>query len=189
MERVFLRQYPHHEIGAHLFGTVGEMTEKQLKDPRYRDVELGDRVGQSGIELPVRPLPARQERRQPRPGRRAREPASGELSVRRSRCRASQLRLSIDLDVQEAGQQALAGGTGRGAFVVMDVHSGEVLGLGSQPVLRPERLLEGHQQPDYKRLYDPDNGAPLTNRAIQGGYPDRLHVQAGHRHRGARERA
>ena len=50
VERVFLRQYPHHTIGAHLFGTVGEVTKEQLEDERYRGVDLGDRVGQSGIE-------------------------------------------------------------------------------------------------------------------------------------------
>src|SRR3954465_10715389 len=49
-ERVFLRQYPHHQIGAHLFGTVGEVTKEELKDARYHGVGLGDRVGQSGIE-------------------------------------------------------------------------------------------------------------------------------------------
>src|SRR5688500_1149871 len=51
VERVFLRKYPHNEIGAHLFGTIGEVTEKQLDLPRYSDVTLGDRVGQSGIEF------------------------------------------------------------------------------------------------------------------------------------------
>src|SRR5204862_4759258 len=50
VERVFLRQYPHHVIGAHLFGTVGEVTKEELKDPRYHGVSLGDRVGQAGIE-------------------------------------------------------------------------------------------------------------------------------------------
>src|SRR5687767_10302716 len=50
IERVFLREYPHSEIGAHLFGTVGEVTKVQLEDERYRGVQLGDRVGQSGIE-------------------------------------------------------------------------------------------------------------------------------------------
>src|SRR5215218_6441206 len=50
VERVFLRRYPHDEVGAHLFGTVGEVTSEQLKEPTYRGAELGDRVGQSGVE-------------------------------------------------------------------------------------------------------------------------------------------
>ena len=32
-------------------------------------------------------------------------------------------------------------------------------------------FAKGIRQSDFKRLTDPDNGAPLTNRAIQGGYP------------------
>src|SRR5205085_10562432 len=46
VEEVFLREYPHHEIGAHLFGTVGEITRAELKEQRYHGVPMGDRVGQ-----------------------------------------------------------------------------------------------------------------------------------------------
>ena len=83
-----------------------------------------------------------------------------------------QLRLSVDLDVQGAGQQAL-GGAGKGAFVVMDVDNGEVLALGSSPVVRPERVLEGRsRKSDYEapRLARTTASRSL-NRAIQGGYP------------------
>ena len=51
IEPVFLREYPHGEVGAHLFGYVGEVTQEQLDDdPHYTDVALGDRVGKAGIE-------------------------------------------------------------------------------------------------------------------------------------------
>jgi penicillin-binding protein 2 len=169
VERVFLRSYPHHDIGAHLFGTVGELNAKQEKDPRYRDVDLGDRVGQTGIELQYdRYLRGRNG------ASRLQVDAMGNLNRRlnkRDPKQGRQLRLSVDLDVQEAGQEALAGGTGRGAFAVMDVKSGEVLGLGSQPSFDPNIFSKGIKQRDYARLLDEDNGAPLTNRAIQGGYP------------------
>ena len=49
-ESEFLREYPHGSVGAHLFGQVGEVTAKQLKELRFGDVEMGDRVGQAGIE-------------------------------------------------------------------------------------------------------------------------------------------
>ncbi len=74
VEQVFLRDYPHHEIGAHLFGTVGEVSAEELKETRFRGVESGDRVGKSGIELRVRQLPARDQRRESRAGGRARQP-------------------------------------------------------------------------------------------------------------------
>jgi penicillin-binding protein 2 len=169
VERVFLRFYPHHEIGAHLFGTVGEMTAEQRKDPRYRDVDLGDRVGQSGIELQYdRFLRGRNGATQ------VQVDALGNLNRRleaKEAHQGSQLRLSVDLDVQEAGQEALAGGTGRGAFAVMDIKSGAVLGLGSDPSYDPNIFSKGIKASDWKRINDEDNGAPITNRAIQGGYP------------------
>jgi penicillin-binding protein 2 len=169
VERVFLREYPHREIGAHLFGYVTEVTGKQMKDERYRGVDLGDRVGQSGIEYQYDRF------------LRGRNGASSvqvdalgnlnrELSVRRPQ-QGRQLRLSIDLDLQRVGQQALAGGTGRGAFVVMNVNDGEILALGSQPSFDPNIFSKVIRQADLDRLGDEDNGAPLANRATQGLYP------------------
>jgi penicillin-binding protein 2 len=169
VERVFLREYPHGEIGAHLFGTVGEVSQEQLDDPRYSDVELGDRVGRSGIEAEYdRFLRGRNG------ASRVQVDALGNLNRRlssREPEQGRQLRLSVDVDVQTAGQQALAGGTGRGAFAVMDVKTGEVLGLGSQPSFDPNVFAKTIRQSDYERLSADENGAPLTNRATQGGYP------------------
>ena len=169
VERVFLRQYPHRELGAHLFGTVGEVTKEQLEDERYRGVAIGDRVGQSGIEYQYdRFLRGRNG------ASRVQVDALGnlnrELSVRKPQP-GRQLRLSIDLDVQRAGQQALATGTGRGAFVVMNVNDGEIVALGSQPSFDPNIFSRVIRERDLKRLNDEDLGQPLANRATQGLYP------------------
>src|SRR3954451_11879821 len=168
-ERVFLRQYPHHEIGAHLFGTVGEVTKEQLKDERHRGVDLGDRVGQSGIEYQYdRFLRGRNGASRVQVD--ALGKLKGELSVREPQ-QGRQLRLSVDMNVQKAGQDALGGGTGKGAFVVMNVRNGEVVAMGSQPSFDPNIFSKVIKPSDYKRLSDPNNGAPLSNRAIQGLYP------------------
>jgi penicillin-binding protein 2 len=169
VERVFLRQYPHRQTGAHLFGTVGEVTKDQLKDQRYRSVALGDRVGQSGIEYEYdRFLRGRNGASRVQVD--AMGNLKGELSVRQPQ-QGRQLRLSVDLDVQRVGQQAVSGGTGRGAFVVMNVQNGEVVALGSQPSFDPNIFSKVVRASDYKRLSDPENGAPLSNRATQGLYP------------------
>jgi penicillin-binding protein 2 len=169
IERVFLRQYPHHEVGAHLFGTVGEVTAEQLDTERYHGVDMGDRVGQSGIEAAYdRFLRGRNG------ATRVQVDALGnlsrELATRQPR-QGRQLRLSVDLDVQRVGQEALASGTGAGAFAVMDVRNGEVLALGSQPSFDPNIFAKAVRQSDYKRLNSEAYGKPLFNRAIQGGYP------------------
>jgi penicillin-binding protein 2 len=169
IEPVFLREYPHREIGAHLFGHLGEASKEDLGDPQFEGVEMGDRIGKAGIE---------QEYDSVLRGRngatRLKVDALGNLKGRletEQPVQGKQLRLALDLDVQRAGQAALAGGTGLGAFAVMDIHNGEVLGLGSNPSFDPNLFAEVVRESDYKALTDKDNGAPLTNRAVAGGYP------------------
>jgi penicillin-binding protein 2 len=169
IEPVFLREYPHREIGAHLFGHLGEASKEDLDDPQFEGVEMGDRIGKAGIE---------QEYDSVLRGRngatRVKVDALGNLQgyLRKENPeQGRQLRLALDLDVQRTGQAALAGGTGLGAFAVMDIHNGEVLGLGSNPSFDPNLFAEVVRESDYKALTAEDNGAPLTNRAVAGGYP------------------
>jgi len=169
VEPVFLREYPHGEIGAHLFGYVGEVSEGELDDPSFSDVEMGDRVGKAGIEQEYDRF-----LRGDGGATRVQVDALGNFTRylhRKQPKQGKQLRLSLDLDVQEVGQRALEGGTGKGAFAVMDVNSGEVLGLGSQPSYDPNLFAKVVRASDYKRLTADETGAPLTNRAVAGGYP------------------
>jgi penicillin-binding protein 2 len=168
-EREFLRLYPHGEIGAHLFGQVGEVSRQQLRDERYNGVEMGDRVGQAGIEAEYdRFLRGRNG------AARVEVDALGHLTKtldRKPTVQGSQLRLSLDLDVQRVAQQALAGGTGKGAFAVMNVQNGEVLALGSQPSFDPNIFTKPISQKKLNSLSSEELGKPLFDRAIQGGYP------------------
>ncbi len=104
----------------------------------------------------------------------------GQLRNRRPE-QGRQLRLSLDLGVQEAGQQALGGA--RGAFAVMNVRDGEVLALGSSPSFDPNQFSKvlppvGVQAPDVEG----ERRAADQPRHL-GGLSHRLHVQADHRHR------
>jgi penicillin-binding protein 2 len=169
IEPVFLREYPHEEIGAHLFGHLGEATKEDLEDPQLGGVEMGDRIGKAGVEQHYDNF-----LRGRNGATRVTVDAMGNLKgylKKRDPEQGKQLRLSLDLDVQRAGQAALAGGTGLGAFGVMDVNNGEVLALGSHPSFDPNLFAEVVRESDYKALTAEDNGAPLTNRAISGGYP------------------
>jgi penicillin-binding protein 2 len=168
-ESEFLRYYPHGVIGAHLFGQVGEVSPHELKDPAYNGVSMGDRVGQAGIEaeydhyLRGRNGAARVE-----------VDALGNLTKtlgRRQPIQGEQLRLSLDLNVQKVAQQALEGGTGRGAFAVMNVQNGEVVALGSQPSFDPNIFTKPISQKKLDALSSEELGKPLFDRAIQGGYP------------------
>ena len=161
--------------------TSARSARRSSRTARFRGVEQGDRVGKSGIE-------SEYDRflRGINGASRVQVDALGNLKrtlTRREPRQGRQLRLSIDLDVQQAGQEALASGTGKGAFVVMDINNGEVLALGSAPSFDPNVFAKAITTADYKRLTSEENGEPLVNRAIQGGYPDRLDVQARDRRR------
>ena len=167
VEQVFFRSYPHKDVGAHLFGTVGPVTAEQLKKKRYRGVQMNDRVGQSGIESSydryLRGVDGADRVQVDALGT-----LRGELTKRAPKS-GQQLRLAVDFGVQQVGQQALAGR--RGAFVAMDIHTGEVRALGSEPSFDPNVFAKTIKQSDYDRLTSEANGAPLANRAIQGAYP------------------
>ena len=171
VQRVFVRRYPHGTLAAHLFGNVGEVDEKELKEARYRRLEPGDTIGKDGIEyqydevlrgtagltrIQVDSLG------QPTPGGQLSvvEPAPGE-----------NLRLTIDGDLQEAGDAALAGQGLAGAYVAMDVRSGQVLAMGSNPTFDPVVFTRPLTQAQVDELYRDPVLSPLTNRAIAGLYP------------------
>ncbi|HKP21190.1 MAG TPA: penicillin-binding protein 2 [Thermoleophilaceae bacterium] len=164
-----LREYPHGVVGAHLFGTVGEVSPEELKDPRFNGVSMGDRVGKQGLEAEYdRYLRGRNG------AARVEVDALGRLTNTLDRKRpiqGQQLRLSLDLNVQRVAQQALAGGTGRGAFAVMNVQNGEVVALGSQPSFDPNIFSKPISQKKLDALSSEELGKPLFDRAIQGGYP------------------
>jgi penicillin-binding protein 2 len=171
VQRVFVRRYPHGAFAAHILGNVGEVTEEQLKERRYRGLEPGDEIGQDGVEdtydryLRGRPGITRiQVDAFGQPTRRGR-------LVSKPPVPGDDLRLSIDSDVQAAGEAALAGRGLPGGFVTMDVHDGEILGLGSFPTFDPSVFTKPLTQSQVDALYRDPISAPLTDRAIAGLYP------------------
>ena len=168
-ESEFLRLYPHSLVGAHIFGQVGEVSPDELKDPRFNGVSMGDRVGKAGLEYEYdRYL------RGVNGAAKVEVDALGNLTktLRREQPKqGQQLRLSLDLNVQTVAQQALAGGTGKGAFAVMNVQNGEVLALGSQPSFDPNIFSKPISQRKLDALRSEALGNPLFDRAVQGGYP------------------
>jgi cell division protein FtsI/penicillin-binding protein 2 len=88
------------------------------------------------------------------------------------------LKTSLDLKLQQTGQQSLAhslssnaaGGAG-GAFVAMDPQNGQVYGMGSLPSFDPSVLTKPISKPAYNRLYGPATSDPQKNRAIDDLYP------------------
>ncbi len=177
--RVFLRSYPHKELAAQIFGTVGEISPDEIKQSRFRDVKQGTIVGKGGLEYTYdRYLRGKAG------ATRIQVDAFGRPKgtfPERLPVQGKQLKLSLDLDLQRAGQQAMSEAAGipitdgeknrGGAFVAMDPRNGEVLAMGSYPSFDPNIFAKPLKQSTFNKLNSEENGQPLVDRAVNGLYP------------------
>lgn len=167
---VYLREYPNEEIGAQLYGNIGEINPDQIGSERYRGVKSGSLVGQGGLERTYDRYLRGQDGEERIFVNAAGQPI-GSTRTRRGQP-GRQLRTSIDLKLQEVAQRSLsvAGGGKPGAFVAMDPYTGEVFAMGSAPTFDPNDLTGSLTQKRFEELYGDESGAPLTNRAVSSQY-------------------
>lgn len=169
INRVFVRRYPEDVRAAHLLGSVGEVTGEELKSPQGAGLEAGDTLGKAGIEQQydahLRGEPGLTRVQVDSRGR-----IKGQLASKTPEPGDS-LRLTIDPEVQAAGESALLDVGLPGAFVALDVNDGEVLGMGSNPTFDPDIFTRPLTPREAKNLWDEDLDAPMFNRAIAGAYP------------------
>lgn len=169
INRVFVRRYPEGFRAAHLLGSVGEVTADDLEDPVNQGLEPGDALGKAGIEQTYDET-LRGDNGLTRIQVDSLGRIKGELQSEIPEPGDS-LRLTINPDVQAAGEAALSSIGLPGAFVTMDVNNGEVLGMASNPTFDPSIFTRPLSQEQVDSLWDEDQGAPMFNRAIGGAYP------------------
>jgi penicillin-binding protein 2 len=169
-QRVFVRDYPDGALAAHIFGSVGEITKEQLEEPRFRGLQPGDEIGQDGVEDTydrfLRGQPGLTRVQVDAFG----EPTPNGHLVTKPPSPGDSLKLSIDEKVQAAGEAALAERGLPGGFITMDVHNGEILGLGSFPTFEPALFTQTLTQKQVDETYR-NPSAPLLDRATAGLYP------------------
>lgn len=181
VEKLYLRSYPHKTLGAQLFGTLREISRDELKKKIYRGVSPGTRIGKDGIEehydrylrgtdgytrVVINALGTRDDTRAVT----RREPKQGQ-----------RLRLTLDLSLERAANDALKQGIAAananghpakaGAYVAMDPTNGEILALGSYPSFDANLFAKPLSQKRFDALNSEKEGAPLFNRAIAAAYP------------------
>ena len=180
------RVYPKGKMAAHVLGYTGGVTEREMarseiaaeKDPKARRLRFDDNVGKIGVEdfydatlagtsgsamyeVDARSQPTRRLDTIP-------EKAGNTLV------------LTIDAKLQEAAEKALAGASNSGAAVAIDVRTGEILALASNPNFDPNvfslsrrdprrqselrRLLESGTANNKRKKY-------FYNRAVTSHYP------------------
>ncbi|HEY2766789.1 MAG TPA: penicillin-binding transpeptidase domain-containing protein [Solirubrobacteraceae bacterium] len=185
-EPVSIRDYRYGELAAQIFGYVGQVGEAQLKRPGFKGVKQGTIVGQAGLEYYydryLRGTPGEQpvqvnSENHVVPTKRPIVPPQAGYS----------LRLTLDLGLQREGEVALRRGVelahglghpGSGAaFVAMDPRNGQIYAMGSYPSFDPNRLTKPVTKHELEEIEQrgvssgPDQPAPFTDRAVEGGYP------------------
>ena len=77
---------------------------------------------------------------------------------------------TLDLKWQKLAEETLRNGCRRGAFVVLDVITGEVLVMASRPSFDLNTFIPGISEKGFQALQD-DPAQPLFGRAFQSAYP------------------
>src|SRR5579864_5195162 len=158
------RLYPKDGFMAHLIGYVGEVSEDMLNTERFELYQKGDIVGQSGVELQYNDLLMGKDG-----SRRVLVDSKGKEVGRPPNANVpaipgKKLRLTVDIDIQKAAEQAMEGKNG--AVVAMDPRNGEILAMVSRPTFDPNDFAVRISRDEWLRLVE-DPNHPLLNKAIQ----------------------
>ena len=177
----YLRRYEKGTIAAQILGYESEITAEQLAKRTGGTLAAGDRIGQTGIEAAYDSY----LRGQPGLGR-VYVDALGRVTSERQFSQMPEsgdsIRLTIDDELQRTAEEALAFGVrlahdngewaaNGGALVAMDVKTGEILALASNPTFDPSVYVGTVDEKDLKALADKSANFPTLNRAIDGTYP------------------
>lgn len=187
---VTVREYPYGNLAAHVLGYVGPLNERELAAVagKAKTYQPNDEIGKGGVEAFF------EDQLRGTPGRRVVEvdKFNNILEVREETPpqAGSDLRLTIDIDVQALVEQELRLGLERarqqpieydvlgiieftapaGAMVLIDPRDGAVRAMASYPTFDPGAFVNGISAAEFEELNAADSDFPLLNRAIQGEY-------------------
>ncbi|MFA7637603.1 MAG: penicillin-binding transpeptidase domain-containing protein, partial [Monoglobales bacterium] len=169
-----VRTYGETGIAAHMLGRVDKIYSEEYEKLKSKNYGMNDKVGKDGLEKYLEDFLRGTD------GLKGRNVSlKGEtvtLSEDVPAIPGNKVVLSIDYDVQLAAEKALdesvralyndgAANVGGGAAVAIDVNSGEVIAMASNPTYNLTTFKENYNS----LLNNPKN--PMFNRAIAGAYP------------------
>ncbi|MCP5535254.1 MAG: hypothetical protein H7A51_03355 [Akkermansiaceae bacterium] len=165
---VYMRYYPQGECAAHIIGYTGSSGKLEKGPINYGDPLFERAEGRSGLEkifdkeLTGKEGLLRQDYE-----------ADGSLVLKKYEKRpvpGGTIVTSLDMSWQKHAESVLKRYCDRGAFVVVDIHTGEVMAMASRPCFDLNDFIPYITTEKYAALRD-DPGTPLFARAFQGGYP------------------
>jgi penicillin-binding protein 2 len=182
---VYLRDYAYNSLAAQALGYVGEISPEELKALRRDGYRAGDRIGKTGIEAAfdtyLRGSHGLAQIRVDSLGNQV-----SDLELRKEARAGNALRLTVDIRLQRAAEEALAYGidlahqnddwaANGGAIVALDPRDGAVLALASSPTYKPSVFVGRGDPKKLEPLLDEEAARranyPGLNRALAGLYP------------------
>lgn len=164
---VYRRFYSEGGLAAHMLGYVGDVARTPKGPISFNEPMWGEIEGRSGLEkIYDQQLTGKAGIKKwlyDEHGRKLQEelvqpPRAGGNVV-----------TTLNYQWQEKAEDVLRNGTSRGAFVVIDVLTGEVLVLASNPSFDPNEMIQISTE-NFKKL-NTDSRRPMFSRAFQASYP------------------
>ena len=175
------RVYGYGSLASHIIGYIGSIGQKEYEESKETDnpYDNDDYVGRTGIESLfenyLRGKDGTEEIEMSVDG------AVTGSSVTEDAIQGSSVVLTIDAKLQKIAEEALAnniqkirnGGFGKkynaegGSVVVLDVKTGQVLAMASNPDYDPNVWVGGISQNDYNKIKEENS---LFNKSISGSY-------------------
>lgn len=170
--------YPYGTLASHVLGYLGLISADEYTNNSDK-YDINDMIGRDGIQYMYEEYLRGQDGI-----RQIDMSVDGEVTgeyVSKEAVEGCDVVLTIDANLQKAVEKALLNGMKRiqegyygkkhsadsGAAIVMNIKTGEVLALASNPVYEPELYIEGISQ---KKLEEYEKKGSTFNRAISGTY-------------------
>jgi penicillin-binding protein 2 len=164
------RRYPQGAVAAHALGYVSEVTEEELTAQQFAGARPGTLVGRDGLERTYdADLRGKDGVRFVEVDALGRTVRDQDVAPGLAPEPGRTIRTTIDIALQRFVAELFPAGQ-RGAVVVLDPRTGELLTLYSAPAYDPNAFIGGIDPEVWEQLRrSPDH--PLLNRAIQAAYP------------------
>lgn len=166
VEAKLVRHYPYGEIFAHALGYVGRINQKEASRIDEAKYSATDIIGKLGIEQFYENILHGEVGYQ-----KVEANARGrvlQVLERQDPAPGQDLTLTLDYHVQKTAAQQMA--DKRGAVVAINVKTGGILALYSNPSYDANLFVQGISHKNYKALRN-NLDLPLFNRATRGQYP------------------
>lgn len=165
---IYRRYYPEGDLASHIIGYSGSVGKLPTGPINFNEPLWEESEGRAGLEKIYN------DQLTGEPGmKKLLFDESGnkllEEQVKRPRPGGTVV-MTLDLKWQKLAEKTLRGGCRRGAFVVIDVVTGEVLVMASRPGFDLNSFIPGISDADFKKL-ELDPTTPLYGRAFQSSYP------------------